>query len=86
MCADGVGDTGTQTTTSPIPWFRIHAARLYPVAVWLTGNAPGTDGLGQETFAKAFAAARWFQLGTTLSAQLHRIMIRTFITSGRHGS
>jgi DNA-directed RNA polymerase specialized sigma24 family protein len=40
----------------------------------------------QETFAKALAAAERFQLGTTLSAWLHHIMIRTFITNGRYGN
>ena len=75
--ADDVGDTGTQPPTSRIPWFRIHAARMYPVTSWLTGNAPDTDGLVQETSAKAFAAAERFQLSSTMNAWLHRIMIRT---------
>ena len=63
--------------------FRVHAARLYPVAFRLTGNASDAEDLVQETFAKAFAAAGWFQLGTNLSAWLHCIMISAFITSCR---
>jgi Sigma-70 region 2 len=63
--------------------FRVHAARLYPVAFRLTGNASDAEDLVQETSAKAFAAAGWFQLGTNLSAWLHCIMISAFITSCR---
>ena len=65
--------------------FRLHAARLYPVAFRLTGNASDAEDLVQETFAKAFAAAGWFQLGTNLSAWLHCIMMSAFITSYVNG-
>jgi RNA polymerase sigma-70 factor, ECF subfamily len=63
--------------------FRVHAARLYPAALRVTGNAADAEDLVQETFTKAFVASAQFQPGTNLSAWLHRIMINTFITGYR---
>ena len=77
----GMAVAAEQVQTDEV--FRVHAARLYPVAFRLTGNASDAEDLVQETFAKAFAAAGWFQLGTNLSAWLHGIMISAFITSCR---
>ena len=58
--------------------FRVFAARPYPVALRVTGNAADAEDLVQDTFAKVFAAAGRFQPGTNLNAWLHRIMINTF--------
>ena len=62
---------------------RFYTARLYKVALRMTGNPPDADDLLQETFAKALAASERFQPCTNLQAWLRRIMLNTFISDLR---
>jgi DNA-directed RNA polymerase specialized sigma24 family protein len=80
MTNPGVGMTAAADQVWTDEVFRVHAARLYPSALRVTGNAADAEDLVQETFAKAFAASAQFQPGTNLNAWLHRVMINTFIT------
>jgi len=59
---------------------RACAARLYPAAARMTGNAPDAEDLVQETFAKALSACGQFRPGTNLNAWLHRIMTNIYIS------
>jgi len=57
--------------------------KLRVAALALTRNRSAADDLVQETVMKALAARNSFELGTNLSAWLHRILHNTFISGMR---
>jgi len=77
---EAMADPGRVWTDDAI---RHPMARLYRSAFGMTRNAADAEDLVEETFAKAFTAARRFKPGTNPAGWLYRIMFNTFVTCYR---
>jgi RNA polymerase sigma factor (sigma-70 family) len=61
---------------------RDHSARVYRLALRLTGNAPDAEDLTQDVFVRVFRSLHRFQPGT-LEGWLHRITTNLFLDQAR---
>lgn len=63
-----------------------HVNGLYGAALRFTRNPADAEDLVQETYLKAFRAARRFRPGSNLKAWLHTILFHTFLNARRQAA
>jgi RNA polymerase sigma-70 factor (ECF subfamily) len=80
--------TGVDSTWVPPTWddvVRTHSARVYRLALRLTGNRPDAEDLTQEVFIRVFRSLSSYTPGT-FEGWLHRITVNLFLDSVRRKS